>query len=179
MGQSDYWNKKAVTNDLAVLTPYEFTVHCFTKELAVALEKLYSSPHGFLVKNVVVDPSASQLLEKTATPETSPLLPMGGFNLAQLQMMLRYGMYGRRFLPQPEVTAPQALRSGTETVLDEKPFRTILWVDVLRLRDLSEVKAGRAAKPARSRMATPDGLLPADGTPAPDAAGATNAPATP
>lgn len=157
-GMSDFWTKKAVTNDLAILTPYEFTFHCFTPELASVLEQIYSSPHCFIVKNLVVDPAPSQLLEKPAdqSGETAPVTPMMPYiNYRYLQQMLRYGIPPRGFMPitpPPETPSMTPARGGLQTVLDEKPFRVIMWVESVIVKDLEEVKAEKAKKktaPAR------------------------------
>jgi len=175
-GSSDFWTKKAFTNDLAVLTPYEFTFHCFTGELAAVLEKLYSSPHCFIVKNLVVDPTASQLMDKNATPDATSTMPGMPYmmNYQQLQMMMRYSMFRRPITPPPETPTLAPARPGLTTVLDEKPFRVIMWVDVVCLRDLAEAKASRA-KPARPQ---PPPAAPG-GEAAPETASITNAPPAP
>jgi hypothetical protein len=173
----EFWNKKPTTNDFAVLVPYEFSIHCFTAELAAVLENLYRCPQAYLVKNIVADPAQSQLLEKTAesTEQAMPMMPM--MNSQQLMMMMRYGMRGGRYggpamAPPPE-TQP-ASKTGFTTMLEEKPFRAILWVETVRLRDPNEVKAAKAARPARTAPAA-DGTPAPDGSPAPD--GQTPAPA--
>src|SRR5262245_18807817 len=48
----DYLNQKSVTNDLAVLTPYEVKFRCFTPELAQAISGFANSPHGLIVKTI-------------------------------------------------------------------------------------------------------------------------------
>lgn len=149
-GVSEFWNKKPTTNDWAIPTPYEFTFHCFTSELAAVLETLYRSPYGFLIKNVVVDTSASQYLDKAADSTAEPAAPMmPNMNMAQLSMMMRYGRrYAPAAPPPQEVPAAAATAKGGLTPwLDEKPFRAILWIEVVRLRDPNEAKS---AKPARS-----------------------------
>ncbi|HOB99901.1 MAG TPA: Amuc_1100 family pilus-like protein [Verrucomicrobiota bacterium] len=184
---AEFWNKKPTTNDTygAVLTPYEFTFHCFTPELNRVVESLYRSPHAFLLKSVVVDTSPSQLLERPADGSAEPMGPMmmPGMNMAQLQMMLRYGGRGamRYATPPPQEVPPPTARGGLTPLLDEKPFRAVLWVESVRLLDPEEIKAAKAA--ARTsrpvRAVTPEGGEPgADPTatggetpaePAPDA----------
>ena len=55
--QSDYLSEKSVTNELAVLTPYEVTFRCFSSELASVLSGFASSPFGFVPKTINVDPA--------------------------------------------------------------------------------------------------------------------------
>jgi len=64
---TDYIEKRPVTNELAVLVPYEVTFRCFSQELADALAGLASSPHGLIVKTINVEPGA-------ATTSTDPSL---------------------------------------------------------------------------------------------------------
>ncbi len=130
-GQSEYWTKKAETNNLAIVTPYEFTFHCFNQELAVVLETLYRSPHAFVVKNMVVDTGASPLLEKPAEGTTPGMPPP--MNAMQMMMMMRYSPYSRYYTPQPMVAPRPTGPGGLTLMLDEKPFRVIMWVDVITL----------------------------------------------
>ncbi|MBK9138815.1 MAG: hypothetical protein IPM17_08655 [Verrucomicrobia bacterium] len=172
LGGSDTWPKKPTTNEWAILTPYELTFHSFTPELAAVLQGLAHSPHGFLVKNIQVDTVPSSLLE-TNTME-SPMMPMpmlgaGGMSPA---MMARYGLggrYGRPGLfpgtPPPEEATPTGptptRRGGLNIMVEEKPFRVILWVDVLRLIDPAEARPSRG----RSRVVpTAEGSDAAAGT---------------
>ncbi len=175
-GMSEYWTRKPATNDLAVVTPYEFTYHCFTGELAAVLEGLYSSPHCFIVKNLVVDPSPSQLLDQssTASPDYAPTMPSMPYsmNYRYFQQMMRYGIprgYGP-VMPPPETPTPST-RGGLTTVLDEKPVRVIMWVDVVLIRDLNEVRAARTSR-ARAPRPPPtpdDGSTPQGDSSAPPA----------
>lgn len=162
---SDFWNKKPTTNDWAVLVPYEFTFHCFTTELNRVIEGLYRNPHGFVVKNIVVDTAPSQLIERPADGTEDQGMPMmPNMNWMMMQQMMRYGMRGGRYaapMPAPQETPAQAptARGGLTPLLDEKPFRVVLWAESIRLRDPEEVKAAakqaRASRPVRSL--TPDG----------------------
>ncbi|MBM3878103.1 MAG: hypothetical protein FJ387_00015 [Verrucomicrobia bacterium] len=188
-GVSDYWSKKPTTNTLAVLTPYEFTFHCFTPELAKVAAGLAHSVHSFLVKSVVVDTTISTLLDKSAADgypgaemgamPMTPTMPQG-MNPMMLQMMRRYGMGGMggaysRYFPrggegvEPLPTAPTGpIRPGTSVVLDERPFRVVLWVDSVRLREPEEPKAprGRARPGMPAGEPMPGGM--GEGAPAAD-----------
>ena len=53
--QTDYLTEKSVTNELAVLTPYELTFRCFSSELAAVLEGIGSSPAGLIAKTINVE----------------------------------------------------------------------------------------------------------------------------
>jgi hypothetical protein len=164
---SDYiTHRKAVTNELAVVMPYEFVFHCFSGELARVLESLYTSPHPFVVKNVVVDTEPASLLSADPNaPEGEQESAAASAASAQARFMQRYGgMRGMRGMaPPPPVenpAAPGTTKGGLSPMIDEKPFRVILWLDVVRLKPLAPpapaAPAGRAA-----RKAAADGSEPA------------------
>jgi hypothetical protein len=52
--QTDYVPEKSVTNEQAVLTPYEVTFKCFSSELAAVLSGFASSPNGIIIKTINV-----------------------------------------------------------------------------------------------------------------------------
>jgi hypothetical protein len=54
---SDYLGDRAVTSDMAVLTPYQLTFRGFSPEVAQALEAFAASPHGFIIKTMSVLPA--------------------------------------------------------------------------------------------------------------------------
>lgn len=64
---TDYLSEKPVTNELAVLAPYELTFRCFSSELAAVLAGYSSSPYGLLVKYFNVEPASAM-----AAPELTP-----------------------------------------------------------------------------------------------------------
>jgi hypothetical protein len=53
---TDYLDAKSVTNDLAILTPYEVRFTCFSGELGKVLAAFAGDSHGFIVKLVNVEP---------------------------------------------------------------------------------------------------------------------------
>ena len=55
--QTDYTARRSVTNELAVLSPYDITFRCFSSELAVVLAGFGSSPYSLIVKTIVVEPA--------------------------------------------------------------------------------------------------------------------------
>ncbi len=165
-GQSDYWNRKPETNDLAIITPYEFTFHCFTAELASVMQGLATNRYCFIVRNMMVDTGTSTVLDTNATATgEAPVVPSAA--MQQYQMMMRYGgRYGGR-MPQMAMPPPETMgtpgnpapikRNGMTVVLNEKPFRVVLRVDAVRMLEGSEGKAGakpaKAARPARGAAA--------------------------
>src|SRR6266705_1569999 len=56
---TDYIAEKSVTNEQAIISPYELTFRCFSPELASVLGNFASSAHGFIVKTVNVEPESS------------------------------------------------------------------------------------------------------------------------
>jgi len=172
-GPPEFWNRKPATNDLAITVPYEITFHAFTPELAAVLQGLYSCPQCFIVKNVAVDPAPSTLLEKQAQPEQQvmPMLSMGGpgrgMSLYQYLTMMRYGgRYMRQMPPIEQPAVPQpgpGPAVGVKPVLDERPFRVIMWVDVVRLKE-----PGESAEPKgpKSRHPPAEAVQPVAGNPA-------------
>lgn len=53
---ADYITDAAVTNEIAVLVPYEITFRCFSAELAAVLSGFATSPHGLIVRAMNVEP---------------------------------------------------------------------------------------------------------------------------
>lgn len=53
---TDYITDSAVTNEIAVLAPYEVTFRGFSAELAEVLARFASSPHGLIVRAINVEP---------------------------------------------------------------------------------------------------------------------------
>jgi hypothetical protein len=53
---ADYITDAAVTNEIAILAPYEITFRCFSAELAAVLSGFASSPHGLIVRAMNVEP---------------------------------------------------------------------------------------------------------------------------
>jgi len=58
---ADYITDSAVTNDIAVLAPYEITFRSFSAELAEVLSKFASSSNGLIVRAINVEPVMASL----------------------------------------------------------------------------------------------------------------------
>ena len=69
--QTDYLAGNSVTNGLVVVTPYTVTFRAFSPEIAQTLAGFASSPHGFIVKSINVQPAGAALTE------ASPGMGMG------------------------------------------------------------------------------------------------------
>ena len=156
--QTDYLPDKSVTNDLAVLSPYEVTFYCFSSELAAVLAGFASSPCGLLVKTINVEPapaaaasepSAAPVASTTPTytappPPPAPRPSLEGPAAAEAAFADRYGRGGRGAYrppaPQPYVPPTVAApgpspvsRGGLPLALDEKRLRVTLALNVVKL----------------------------------------------
>jgi hypothetical protein len=79
--QSDFLEIGSVSNQLAVLTPYEVAFHCFSTELAGVVAGFANDPHGFVVKAINVEPGALTTVTDTgggAPLATTPATPSTG-----------------------------------------------------------------------------------------------------
>ena len=116
--QTDYLEDQPVTADLAVLVPYQVTFRGFSPEIARVLKGFASSPHGFIVKTMIVQPAAAAA--------TGPMIvgyqpaPEGG----------RRG-YDAGVAPQPMAILPG--KGGLPTVLDEQLLSVTLKVELVKL----------------------------------------------
>jgi hypothetical protein len=101
--QTDYVTEKSVTNELAVMTPYELTFKCFSSELAAVLSGFASSPNGLIVKTINVKSAPSSTTETPGgivggTPNAAAELQMQAARAqaeqaaAQRAMASRYGL---------------------------------------------------------------------------------------
>jgi len=103
--QADYFDDRSVTNNLAVLTPYQITFRSFSPDIAQVLAGFASSPHGFIVKSISVQPAG-------ALTATSPEAPAP---------------------PPASVPAVTPGKGGLQTVLNEQLLRVTLVVEVVKL----------------------------------------------
>jgi hypothetical protein len=159
--QTDYLTEKSVTNELAVLSPYEVTFHCFSSELAAVLAGFAASPCGLLVKTINVEsaPAAAAGTDAfapgvTATPYAPPMPSPGASPTMEARMAERYGMRGRAgpgmggfsdrygsrggpfpaaqpYVP-PVAPAPPASRGGLPISLDEKQLKVTLMLNAVK-----------------------------------------------
>lgn len=131
--QSDYLTQKTISTPLADLTPYEVKFRCFSTELAVVMSSLATSPYGFIVKTINVEPTAAGPEEALAgtMPGVTPMMaPPPRYNDGEG----RRGGGGRySTLPTPVVpqVAPVA-SSKPGTFLNEKPFTVTMMIQVVK-----------------------------------------------
>jgi hypothetical protein len=130
--QSDYLDERSVTNDLAVLTPYEVTFHCFSKELADVLAGFANEPHGIIVRTINVESgaltgSADQFQMAPAQAMQSPAgaPPMAG------RGGRGYGTY--EAAPVSPALPAMTGRGGLPIILDEKQLKVTLVLEIIKL----------------------------------------------
>lgn len=123
--QSDYLSTAAVTNNLAVITPYEVTFRCFSQNLAKVLTSLATSPDGFVVTSITVQPASGV----TAAPSPSGPPTMGGFD--QPSPSFPPSRYSQRqyYNPSPATQS----RGGLQTVLNEQLLSVTLDIGIVKL----------------------------------------------
>jgi hypothetical protein len=133
-------DKKASTNEFAVVTPYELRFQGFSSELARVLEKIVSAKRCFVVRSIGVDKAPTE--EQQAAAQPSP-------------MEMRYG--GRYRNPYnvapPPVANPAAPRRPANVLLDENKLLMVLQVDAVRLKETPPAKAAPAARPQQVAQA--------------------------
>jgi hypothetical protein len=121
-------DKKASTNEFAIVTPYELRFQGFSSELARVMEQLVNAKNCYIVKSVAVD--------KAPTDEAQPgAMPM--YVDPRQAYRSRYG-----YMPQP---MPQAApRRPSNVLLDESKLVIVMEVESVRLKE--QPAARKAAK---------------------------------
>jgi hypothetical protein len=105
--QTDYLAGNSVTKGQVVVTPYTVTIRAFSPEIAQTLAGFASSPHGFIVKSINVQPAGAALTE------ASPGMGMGA----------------------PYTPLPVAMpgKGGLQTVLQEQLLRATIEIVIVKL----------------------------------------------
>lgn len=161
-GMTDYHEQKSVTNDLGVLTRYEVAFRSFTPELAAVLAGFASSPHGFIVKGIGVEPALVTSPDITI-PAPTPIyvqpqvVPQPQPNPLSEARYGREGRYGKEgFAPPPVVATPVYVTAAPATpakpppILNEKLLRATLVIEVIKLRPPSP-GSGATSPPGRAK----------------------------
>jgi hypothetical protein len=143
---TDYLESGGLTNDLAILAPYEVTVRCFTPELASLLAGFANSPFGLIVKGVNVEPAATGLTPDVFGAPVPVPVPVPVIGQPEMQRP-RFGegdafrsRYGPRPMapppvptPVPQLLAVGPARTGLQPFLTEKQIKVTLLIHVVKL----------------------------------------------
>jgi len=154
--QADYLSEKSVTNELAVLTPYEISFRCFTPELATVLARFAGSSNAMLVKTINVD-LAPAVEAAPAAPTVQPTMfvPAPPVNPPPASRESEDAAFRRRYglapggpprpnapTPQPQMVAPAPSgaapgatgpgKGGLPTVLDERQLKVTLMLILVK-----------------------------------------------
>lgn len=142
--------KKITTNSAigSVSYPYEVVFQGFSPELAAVMTGFVESKEAFVIKSVNVERGN---LETTSQTAATPMTPAPGASPYGMSPDLarRYGI-GPRFGGQPGVPQappPTTSRPG-EVVLDEKPLRVTLGLELIKLIPPEAPAPARGAQPA-------------------------------
>lgn len=139
--------RKPLTNSItsSPVAPYEVTFQCFSPELARVLSGLASSPLFIAVKFINVETGS---LDSRPGPGMFPQAGLGGPGGMDPMLASRYGLApppganrygggpmgpgGGRYAPQPRQFPPPGAPRPGEPVLDDKPIKVTLGLDVIR-----------------------------------------------
>lgn len=120
--QSDYLSTTSVTNELAVLVPYEVTFYGFSDELAAVLAGFANEPHGFIVTTMNVEPGTPGSTSTDAAGMT-----------ANDNAAIMAARFGYAAAPTPAAAAPGAARGGLPVMLDQRQLKVTMGVTVVKL----------------------------------------------
>jgi len=136
---TDYHGDKSVTNEMAILTPYEIVFRCFTPELAAVLSSFASSSNGLVVKTMdVEEASATTMIDPTTGAAMQPPQP----NPQYPTYSPKYPTYnpdgGRPNFPPPPTMPPAATattqrRGALPIVLDDKKLKVTMALTIVKL----------------------------------------------
>jgi len=154
--QGDYLPEKTVTNELALLTPYQLTFRCFSQELGQVLAGFASSPYALKVKTINVEhsgegnlgppggnlPPPGAYLPPTPAYQPPPQAYQPPTPAYQPPPVSAEGAEARRYLPGPRPLPPTTVqpapaagppKTGLPVVLDETPLRVTIVLNVVKL----------------------------------------------
>lgn len=139
-GNVDILSKKPGTNTLAgaSIYPYEIAFQCFSAELGSVLEGFVKASKSYVLKTINVERGDGEV---SATPSVPGGLPAGAMGMDPL-LASRYGLgrYGNRYAAQPQpAPLPTASTKPNEPVLDEKPLRITIGLEVVKLGTSAEL----------------------------------------
>lgn len=119
--QSDYIADSPETNEMAVLTPWQFTFLAFSPEIAQVLDGFVASPHAIIVKGINVQPAEATVAGQA--PEDNAYNRYNRF-AAPADVWSRRGI---------QAQGVRAGRGGLQTVLDERLLRVTIEIEIVKL----------------------------------------------
>lgn len=152
--QADYLppDITSVTNELAVLRPYQVTFHCFSGELGDVMSGLANENHGIIIKVINVEPGnaagTNMIYGEEGIPNSYPTYRRGTYFRQMRPMNSPEDVYRRNAMenqyrqnpnPYPGMQPPGAypgtpgVRGGLPTVLDESQLKVTLLLDIAKL----------------------------------------------
>lgn len=143
VGSVGLLSKKVTTNPAAgtVSYPYELSFQCFSAELGDVMAGFLNADQNYAIKTVNVE-------RGTMADAAVPMVALAAATQADTMMARRYGgmgRYGPTPQPVPVAVAP-ATRAG-EVVLEEKPLRITIGLEVVKI-DSGAATAGQPKPPA-------------------------------
>ena len=127
----DYTDLHAVTNELAVVTPYVVTFRCFTPELARVLAAFATAPNTFLIKAINVQP-ASSVVATDGAGGADAAAPQAYMGDREAMLLARMRGRGMPVLPPAQQMQPVS-KGGLQTVLKEQLLRVTMEVGLVKL----------------------------------------------
>lgn len=121
-------DKKATTNEVAIVTPYELKFQGFSGELARVMDRMLQAKRCFIIRSVAVDRAPDD--SRAADPAMS--------------MPVMSGMDRYRRMAPVAAPPPQAPKRPGNVLLDENKLLIEMRVDVVRLKD--QPKAGNESR---------------------------------
>jgi hypothetical protein len=141
-GSGDLLAKKVSTNAIvkAGVYPYEVQFQCFTSELDDVFNRLVAAPNAYVIKVVNIERGSA------SDDSAASAAPLAAVNPMQA-MMARYG----RMMPQPQAVPAAAATAGKigEVVLEQKPIKVTLGIEVVRLIPEPETSTGNSSRTRR------------------------------
>ncbi|HTI69306.1 MAG TPA: Amuc_1100 family pilus-like protein [Candidatus Limnocylindria bacterium] len=138
-------SKKVGTNAVvgASLYPYEVAFQCFSSELASVLNNFAAASNTYAIKTINVERGQ---LETPATAAPVMMPQAGGPMIRDAALAARYGIGRPTINPTPVAPAATSGRPG-EILLDEKPLKVTIGLEVVRLNPVAAASGGGRTKP--------------------------------
>jgi hypothetical protein len=126
-------DKKASTNEFAIVTPYELRFQGFSSELARVMEQLVNAKDCYIIKSVAVDKAPADEVQQAAPMYVDP----------RQAYRSRYGAYMPQTMPQAQARRP------SNVLLDESKLLIVMEVDSVRLKEQAGAKKAAAKQVAQ------------------------------